>query len=174
MSIRERWIVYPLLFLAILMGTRDALVPSSRQSFHSVECQELVVRNINGEPLVTLGESGDQSGMIVVFGPTATTRNLIQAASANGNTASRPLIELSGDPGGGAIRLKAADDRPTIFVGHWPEDRLSGLLALAGADALVPLGNPTGGQHWGLAPDLGRRRERRPARGVHRGRAANG
>jgi hypothetical protein len=40
MTERERWIVYPLLFLALGASLRDKLVPAT---YESVRCQELIV-----------------------------------------------------------------------------------------------------------------------------------
>jgi len=60
MTERERWIVYPLLFLALGAALRDKLV--DRTTTKSIKCQELVVEeepvgNQTGRVLVKIGRS---------------------------------------------------------------------------------------------------------------------
>ena len=55
MSTRERWIVYPLLFLALGLVLRSSFEESiSEIEFRcqTIECQNLRVKLINGQPVV--------------------------------------------------------------------------------------------------------------------------
>jgi hypothetical protein len=58
MTERERWIVYPLLFLALGAGLRDKLFDQTRSK--SIECQELTVsaEEGGGRPTVPLARIG--------------------------------------------------------------------------------------------------------------------
>lgn len=77
MTERERWIVYPLLFLALGVSLRDKLLDHTRTKV--IECQELVVygEESAGQPAVPLVRVGGMErvsagsphlGEIVVFG----------------------------------------------------------------------------------------------------------
>jgi hypothetical protein len=59
MSDRERWIVYPLLFLAIGMSLRDKQFPTKR-----VLTQKLIVLNDKDESVVEIGATADGNGAI--------------------------------------------------------------------------------------------------------------
>ena len=59
MSDRERWIVYPLLFLAIGMSLRDKTMPTKR-----VLTQKLVVLNDNDAPVVEIDATAEGNGAI--------------------------------------------------------------------------------------------------------------
>ena len=59
MSDRERWIVYPLLFLAIGMSLRDKTLPTKH-----VVTQKLVVLNENDMPVVEIGATAGGNGAI--------------------------------------------------------------------------------------------------------------
>ena len=59
MSDRERWIVYPLLFLAIGMSLRDKTLPTKR-----VFTEKLVVFNGKDESVVEIGATADGNGAI--------------------------------------------------------------------------------------------------------------
>lgn len=53
MTERERWIVYPLLFLALGAALRDKIVKSTESQ--RIKCQGLAVFDANEEPLLVLG-----------------------------------------------------------------------------------------------------------------------
>ena len=59
MSDRERWIVYPLLFLAIGMSLRDKTLPTKR-----LVTQKLVVLNDNDASVVEIGATAEGNGAI--------------------------------------------------------------------------------------------------------------
>lgn len=54
MTERERWIVYPLLFLALGASLRDKLAKQTRSQ--QIVCEELFVVNDRGEPVARLAE----------------------------------------------------------------------------------------------------------------------
>jgi len=62
MSQRERWVVYPLLFLALGLALRDKLVPSRLKAWSLdaaiVRCDQLEVLDGEGNPRVRLGVVG--------------------------------------------------------------------------------------------------------------------
>src|SRR5262245_53767884 len=96
MTERERWIVYPLLFLALGAALRDKL--SEHTKTKTIECQELVVYGDESPghaptPLVRIGgmprDSADSPhlGQIVVDGmiqaQVVTAAEAVQAANIN-------------------------------------------------------------------------------------------
>ncbi len=62
MSDRERWIVYPLLFLAIGMSWHDKIAPNKRVLTH-----DLVVVNDEGQPVVRIRATPDGDGAVQVM-----------------------------------------------------------------------------------------------------------
>jgi hypothetical protein len=52
MNDRERWIVYPLLFLALAVSLRDKLTQTVRAE--RVECRALILNDERGRPLLML------------------------------------------------------------------------------------------------------------------------
>jgi hypothetical protein len=61
MSDRERWIVYPLLFLAIGMSLRDKTLPTKK-----IMTEKLIVVNDNDVPVVEIGPTAEGNGAIHV------------------------------------------------------------------------------------------------------------
>ena len=51
MSTRERWIVYPLLFLALLLILKMSYQNSMELRCRSIECYSLSVKLLNGQPV---------------------------------------------------------------------------------------------------------------------------
>lgn len=72
MSTRERWTVYPLLFLAIGLALRAVAVPPERLDVDTLEaarvfCGEIVVTNDEGTKLVHIGRvKGGGGGRIEI------------------------------------------------------------------------------------------------------------
>ena len=62
MSNRERWIVYPLLFYAVLSCMKSSLVEPTDASYETVTCNHLLVESVEGQPLVQLGAHIDDEG----------------------------------------------------------------------------------------------------------------
>ena len=67
MSNRERWVVYPLLFFAILLAARDDIVPPNPVRHQTLVCNQIRVETPNGIPLVSIGRSINR-GIIRVHG----------------------------------------------------------------------------------------------------------
>jgi hypothetical protein len=160
MSIRERWTVYPLLFLAILMAARNDLFPSERSRFRSIECQELVVTNVNRENLVYVGETTEQSGMIVLYGnvpsrlddePQGPERADKEPRSSGPGIVRSPVVELGAESDGGILRLRSIAGIPTICVGHQSIKGLSGLIALEEEDRVLSREKSIRDSFWGTA-----------------------
>ena len=70
MTSRERWTVYPLLFLALGLAMRAVLVPPAQVAELEairLKCRELVVVDAQGTPVVHAGRTqGDGGGRIEV------------------------------------------------------------------------------------------------------------
>ncbi len=169
MSTRERWTVYPLVFLSLFMAARDKLVPRERVAFRTLECQQLLVTNINDEKLISMGES-DDAGVMIVYGPPGRLDRiagrrrspdashtspsppgptLAKAASANLRLEPSPRVEISADRGGGFIRVLSNSDAPTLQLGHDASHHLSGLMGLEEHDQLTQGGATHPTDLWG-------------------------
>ena len=66
MTSRERWTVYPLLFLALGLAVRAAVLtderlaaPLARFEAEQVECRSLLVRDADGTVLLQVPAAGD-------------------------------------------------------------------------------------------------------------------
>jgi hypothetical protein len=70
MSTRERWIVYPLIFLTLGIALRDKLLYRVRTDdlvAERVECRTLIVHGPNGRPAAVVGVDEAKSGVMTVF-----------------------------------------------------------------------------------------------------------
>jgi len=125
MSNRERWVVYPLLFLAICLGAKDHFpgMQSSELITREVKCDVLTAKVIKGEsitcnnmqansakgePQIVLGQ-GKDGGQLVVYGPDekpAIVLGVIKDAGA---------LEAS-DFGGAMLRLRATKEGGRLEV----------------------------------------------------------
>jgi hypothetical protein len=97
MSTRERWIVYPLLFLALGAALRDKLIGKleigqvicDRLESGQSDCRALIVRGPNGRPVVAAGADGNSRG------------GAIETFSAEG----MPLVQIESAGAGGIVVL---------------------------------------------------------------------
>jgi hypothetical protein len=136
MSDRERWIVYPLLFLTLGIALRNQFFPTRRFgavdlrageiSVHQIVCDELVVRdkfqsdradchflnvvNGRGRPLVTAGEE------------TSSGAGLIQTSDSRG----MPLVQIRPSSGGGMVTAFGQQGNVLVELGH--EERNFGVF----------------------------------------------
>jgi hypothetical protein len=133
MSTRERWVVYPLLFFALLSSLKDQLALPTNGEFQSLTCNQLTVESADGRPLLELGSSsaaaGDESGLLVVYGAVPedelTERRPIAASPAR-----RPQrIVLGSESAGGYVRSFGSDPAPILKFGHEGAMRKSGTFA---------------------------------------------
>ncbi len=120
MSDRERWVIYPLLFLAIGMATKNGVEFQAEQQMKEtqskmpiVRCKELLVLGDNDKPLVTITEASKQRGGVItvhnadgkpvtqVKSDATTGAGLFETANGNGT----PQVVLSSNSNGGAVTL---------------------------------------------------------------------
>jgi len=99
MTERERWTVYPLLFLALASSLKDRLMEPMELDIPRVRCQELVV------------ETGDRSQVQIVAQPTG---GRILISSPEG----KPLVILGADATGnhGALGIYSAEGYPLVVA----------------------------------------------------------
>ena len=101
MSERERWIVYPLLFLTLGLVLRDKLGMAKQVQAHRVVCEKLIVLNDDGVPQVVL-ESTKAGGVVrainanhtmdLVLGHEDRASSLFREAATNHGTATWALL----------------------------------------------------------------------------------
>jgi hypothetical protein len=138
MSDRERWIVYPLLALALSLAVKTHWFAwQDTSNFHVLSCRTLVMRNELQEE-------------IAVLQPTAQGGAEFKLRSGGG------VVTLAADPGGGKVLLTRAIDQKSIALGHDKLREMSGLWAVDGASAdsrlislMIDLEN---GAVWRLLP----------------------
>jgi hypothetical protein len=132
MTSRERWTIYPLLFLSLGMGLRSRL--TGMESATTVRCRQLVIVDEAGKPLILAGASRDGSaGEILIQTVGGVPQVDIGSNGAAGNVRTfgpdgKPLTLLRGSPRGGHIALLRGDQQVVFSLGHDDED--SGLFAL--------------------------------------------
>ncbi len=162
MTTRERWIVYPLLFLALGVSLRDKFVPPKSLAAGKIMCDELVVhgdaslpvaedfraRTIHCDLLVAdqshcqIAQAGvAQSRAVTVTGGKGVPVILLAGGAADG----QGRIELRGPDGKRAVVLAAdaqsgAGSIETFTQDGFPQVRLSsahgrGLVATVDADS---------------------------------------
>lgn len=116
MSTRERWIVYPLLFLALGLALRDKVLPRTRPlRAATVEVDRLVVHELLAATAVDALRV--QCRGLAVTAPDG-----------------RPQVQLLTTPRGGMVRAIDRDGRLLLTLGH--------LEATSGVTAMRPEGEP--------------------------------
>ncbi len=85
MSERERWIVYPLLFLAVFLGWRNQMPRSGDLECQLIRCHGLLVTSPNGEPSVEISSTAAQSGELRLFGADGGDALLVLRTDRTGN-----------------------------------------------------------------------------------------
>lgn len=97
MSERERWIIYPLLFLALGASLRDKLAKQTRSK--QIVCEELFVVDAQGVPVAQLSQGG-----LVLHGtggqPTAISVDVVQAKLVQAGTVQADVLVQKGKPVG--------------------------------------------------------------------------
>lgn len=120
MTTRERWTVYPLLFLAIGLAMRAVLVPPAEFDTGRIRCREIMVIDEEGTVLVHLGRVS--AGKVDEEGVAAGGGGRIEINSRRGDSLlsigslpndPRPVIEFAG-PGGEVVRTltPSGDETP--------------------------------------------------------------
>jgi hypothetical protein len=140
MSSRERWIVYPLLFLTLGISLRE-------RSFHmtmhvddvearTIRCKQLEVdRVVCGQTVCeTMVVRGPNGRPAIVAGVDARTRNgLLEVFASNG----APAVQLQSSPSGGLVTAVSRSG-PVVLLGYL-EDKFGVFAQLPGLNVIVPL-----------------------------------
>lgn len=157
MSQRERWIVYPLLFLAVMIGAWDKIVPSGKTRFDEVVCRQLRAQEIycsemqavsldGKKVLVRVGSTPEGSGQLHTFAwsgdqPTATVQ--IDRDGLKADTLDCRVLQVlnqgrligylgPGSNGAGLFTLYSADGRQPAVVAMSNDD--GGLFNVVSSD----------------------------------------
>jgi hypothetical protein len=121
MSTRERWIVYPLLFLALGTAIKPKLVPAERVSCRKLEVVDEEMRprirltaataSVDGEFRIT-----NQHGkpVVVLRADAATQAGLIQTLSSNGQVQTAMMSSAGG--GEGEIKIINLRGNPVVML----------------------------------------------------------
>jgi hypothetical protein len=98
MSDRERWTVYPLLFLALGLAMRAVLVPPAEMGELDVVrllCREIVVKDGEGRVMLHLGRVAEGGGRIEINDAEGDARMSLGSCPPQPSAA----IEFAGDDG---------------------------------------------------------------------------
>ncbi len=169
MTNRERWIVYPLLFLTLGLVMRDKVAPPSPgfmqpgmnalsvRCMH-LECQDLTVAGPDGEKRVLIGVTANQAGQLEVYGSDH-TMVLVAGADNTGRSgrvqtlatdATRQVLLHSTDRGG-QIAAFDSEDKTRVVVGY--DEIGAGSFLVAPEGGVVPLTYPWWPVRVPKAPD---------------------
>ena len=134
MPTRERWIVYPLLFLALGLAVRDKIIPPTQFRAVAVttdqlrarriicdgvaECRAMIVKGPHNSPMAEIVASPDNSNGVVAIFSAASKSPLIQlqATDAGG------IVVLLGRQGKGIVIDSTGHIIPLIDSGENPKD----------------------------------------------------
>jgi hypothetical protein len=118
MSNRERWIIYPLLFFAIMIGVADLWQRSGGivdlagpPRFYELRCQQLILEDRNEQPIAVLNQNK--------FGE-------VQLSMLHNDGAA---VIMKASQGGGDLLLLRQADQQAIYLGHDADYQFSGLQA---------------------------------------------
>lgn len=116
MTDRERWIVYPLLFFAIMIGAADLMQRGGMLDdwmgpprFRELRCRQLVIEDRAEDPLAVLNQNE--------FGEVQLTLINEEGSAA--------LLKAS--EGGGQLILIRESDQQSLFIGHDSTTKFSGI-----------------------------------------------
>jgi hypothetical protein len=143
MTSRERWTIYPLLFLSLGMGLRSRL--TGMESATTVRCRQLVIVDEAGKPLILAGASADRTaGVISIQTATGVPQVNLGSNNSSGDVRTfgpdgKPLTLLRGTSRGGHLALLRGDQQLVFSLGH--DDGDPGLFAIdipSGQRSAVP------------------------------------
>ena len=145
MSTRERWIVYPLLFLTLGIVLRDKFVPQrslrvvelevenarcnhlelGRLEVGQIDCQFVKVTGPSGEDRVRMGTAGNDAGMLELCGRDG-KRLLVAGADDSGLAGlletfagkGVPLVQMRSGDRGGQITTFQRDKKLWLVLAH--------------------------------------------------------
>lgn len=148
MSTRERWIVYPLLFMTLGIALRDKVLPSSKNLIRldadeircnrllanevdgsNVECGVLTVAESGGQECLRMGVAGNKTGRLELCGNDGKVVAVLRADESGKagvletfTTEGNPLVQLRSTEGGGVIWTIDRNKRVLLVLGHYEED----------------------------------------------------
>jgi hypothetical protein len=99
MSQRERWIVYPLLFLALGTALRDKFYPPHELAAENIRCQNLLVQNVRAHELAV---------------DSTRCQELVVATAAGQE---RARLDTAPSTSAGRLLLFDPDGKPVVFAG---------------------------------------------------------
>ena len=136
MTNRERWVVYPLLFLTLGIAMRDKVAPPSPRFMRPgvnalnvrcvhLECQDLTVAGPNGEKLIRMGVTPNQAGQMEIYGSDH-TMVMVAGADITGRSGrvqtlaadTAPQVSLHSTDRGGQVALFDRDDKTRVVLGY--------------------------------------------------------
>ncbi len=137
MSNRERWILYPLLVLALGASLRTQIYPAFNHmhagDFESgtIRCDNLevgesiLIRGTDGKARVVISDASNRSGQIHVLGQNGSSVVALGANKATGagvidlyNADGQVRVKITSLKDGGALATFTANDQPLVFVEH--------------------------------------------------------
>ena len=150
MSNRERWIVYPLLFFAFLMGARDEYAKPDRLDCNLISCRRLTVTSTDGQALVRIGASEDDAGALSIYGAREPIR--LPGDESPADAVRKPgheIFEVGANNYGGYVRVFGSRPGTDIQIGHDGKLRFSGLMAVDEQDDYVSSDETIASPVWG-------------------------
>lgn len=146
MSMQERWVVYPLLFMAIALGLRDDVIdPESK--FVDLECQELTITNVQGDPILRAGSTLEDTASLVLYHSVGPVGEL--PTGLDQGDEQRHAMEFGEDQAGGYIKISGASHLPILKLAHIDSLELSGLIAVDEGDRPIQIGDDDESPIWG-------------------------
>ena len=138
MTTRERWVVYPLLFLSLGLALRDKIIPPNMQAesieAETIRCDQLVAGRAESSLLTIAGESGEarirllaganRTGRLEVFGQHGEVLFLAgadgsgQAGVAEVFASGKPQVQLRSSDTGGLVVAMDADPKTMVILGR--------------------------------------------------------
>jgi hypothetical protein len=141
MSPRERWIVYPLIFLTLGIALRDKLLYRIKTNevraqrvicdellaerllvnrstrMNQIECRTLVVQGTNGNPIAVVGaDAATNNGLIETFSSHGVPQIRLQSNEGSG-------VVTAFDQSGKMVTLGCVGKRPGVFV-YLPDQKV--------------------------------------------------
>jgi hypothetical protein len=133
---RERWTIYPLLFLALGVALRDKLTATVDSRFMS--CEELEIVDRHGQLQMRLTSLEGDSGKILLYGPdgrlalAAEAEKSLEPYASGGSLkvldGGVPRVVVSSGPAGGTVTTIDNERNLTVTLGHEVEQ--SGVMAV--------------------------------------------
>ncbi len=157
MTDRERWTVYPLLFLVLGIALKDKLF--KQVNTDEIFCKKIIITDREGRPQVFAGTTaaGGQMNADELFRKKIVVTDRVLVTDSKGQA----QVVLGTTPGGGIARLHGNHHELNVLVGH--ADNVAGLLYTDDAGNIVapslaiqtqaPQGPPAGDAEGGPADE---------------------